>query len=203
MKKLEKIVVATRNPAKVDHYRKILLSIAEEVLGLNDLEIEGKPTEEGATAEENAEIKARFYGERCGFPVFTEDESLYVDFLEENEQPGVHVRRINGHDEVDDETLLSHWEKITSEVPENKRTGRWHIAYCIFVPEAGFKTVSLDHEIMFFSPVSKIRIPGWPMSSIEGSAFIGKPHSEQTEEERNVSDERSTQELKTLLEVLL
>ena len=183
MKEIKKIVIATRNPAKKERYGRIFSQVVEEVLGLQDIDIQDKPTESGETAEENAEIKAKFYAERTGLPVFSEDEALYVDFLPSDEQPGVHVRRIDGKDEVDDNQLLAHWEEVILKVPEEKRTGRWHIAYTLATPEGKVRTVALDKPIIFFSPSSKTRLPGWPMSSLEGPTKFGKPHSELTEKE--------------------
>ena len=203
MKKFSKLVVATKNPAKTDYYRSILDEIADEVLSLNDFGSIEKPNESGSTAEENAEIKARYYAMKTGLPVFSEDEALEVDFLPESEQPGTHVRRINGHDEVDDDQLLKHWEEIISKVPEGKRTGRWHIAYSISLPDGQTHTVALDHSLVFFSPSSKIRVPGWPMSSLEGPVLFNKPHSELTEEERNTTKIKTAEELHNILRKLI
>lgn len=203
MLKLKKLVIATKNPAKIAHYKTILGEISDEVFGLDSFEIMDKPEESGTTAEENAKIKATFYALKTGCPVFSEDEALYVDFLPETEQPGTHVRRINGRDEVDDDQLILHWEKVIASVPKNKRTGKWRIAYCIATPEGSIKTSGLDYPIMFFSPTSKIRIPGWPMSSLQGSSLFKKPHSEQSKEEREISKKRTEQELKNMLLELL
>jgi inosine/xanthosine triphosphate pyrophosphatase family protein len=204
MKKIEEIVIGSRNQAKVEYYQSILSEIAARILGLTDLGVEGKPLETGETAEENAEIKARFYAQKTGKPVFCEDEALYADFLPPDKQPGTKVRRINGVDEVDDDKLLSHWEKILSEVPEERRTGYWHIAYCLAFPDGRAKTVSLDHHIRFYYPVSKIRIPGWPMSSLEGDARLGKPNSERTQEEIKLAKEETSKAIvKKFQEILL
>jgi len=203
MKKMAKILVATRNPAKVKHYSTLLSAIAEEVVGLDELQIKGKPEELGTTAEENAETKAYFYAHCSGLPVFSEDEALYVDFLPDDQQPGTHVRRINGRDEADDDQLLAHWEQVLAEVPEAKRTGRWHIAYCIATPEGKCNVRSRDFERVFFSPTSKIRIPGWPISSLQGPAEFGKPHSELTEEEKEISKQQVAEELLRCLQDLV
>lgn len=184
MKALEKVVIASRNPAKKERYSRLMLGLAREILELENLGIDGKPTESGETAEQNAEIKAKFYAEKCGFVAFSEDEALYVDFLPPEKQPGVHVRRVEGKDEVDDDALLAYWERIVAQVPEDQRTGKWHTAYCVATPGGKVKMVALDHPVIFFSPSSEIRIPGWPMSSLEGPVKFGKPHSELTDEER-------------------
>lgn len=203
MKKLDEIVVATRNPAKVSRYQKILSSFAKKVIGLDDIGLQGKPLEIGRTAEENSEIKAKFYAIKSGLPVFSEDEALYVDFLTEDKQPGVHVRRINGKDEASDTQLLRHWEKVVKEVPKQKRTGRWHIAYTFALPNGLLHTVTLDHPIIFFSPPSLIRIPGWPMSSLEGPAAFNKPHSELTEDEKQLHEQNANKMItKKLIELI-
>lgn len=191
MKKIESIVIASRNPAKVERYGRILSQFSTEVVGLKDVGITEKPEEYGSTAEKNAEIKANFYAGKTGLLVFSEDEALYVDFLPEDKQPGVHVRRVDGKDEVDDDKLLNHWEEIIAKVSKKKRTGRWHIAYCVATPDGVTKTVVLDHPIMFFSPSSEVKIPGWPLSSLVGPADYAKPHSELTDEERNEHEQSS------------
>jgi XTP/dITP diphosphohydrolase len=203
MKKIEKIVVATKNPAKVEKYGRILSQYANQVVGLQDVGIVDRPEEIGETAEENAEIKGKYYAEKTGLPVFSEDEALYVDFLPEGKQPGVHVRRIDGKDEADDDRLLGHWEKIVAKVAEGERTGKWHIAYCIASPNGIVKTTSLEHPIVFFSPSSKVRISGWPMSSLEGPAAFNKPHSEMTDEEKREADERTNEVIAENLKELL
>lgn len=203
MQKIEIIVIASRNPAKVGYYKSIFSKVAEEVLGLTDLGIEGKPAETGDTAEENAEIKAKYYAQKTGKPVFCEDEALYVDFLPPDKQPGTKVRRINGIDEVDDNKLLAYWENILSQTPKDKRTGYWHIAYCLTFPNGRTKVNSIDHPVQFFYPSSKVRIPGWPMSSLEGSVRFGKPSSEKTEEEVRLSKEETGKVLFEKLKELL
>lgn len=182
-KQIEKLVIATRNPAKIEHYRYLFSGMVTDIFGLNETGIDGKPTETGETAEENAQIKAIYYSTKTDLPVFCEDESLFADFLPADKQPGVRVRRINGSDEASDDELFYYWENIIKDVPEARRTGRWHIAYCLGL-NGKTKLTSMDHEIQFFYPASKVRIPGWPMSSLEGFVTLGKPNSERTEEDK-------------------
>jgi len=44
---------------------------------------------------------------------------------------------------------------------------------------------------MFFSPSSEVKLPHWPMSSLQGPVMFGKPDSELTEEERKQKDQRA------------
>ena len=171
-------------PQKKERYSRLLSSVATTILSLDDAGIAERALELGETSEINAEIKAKFYAQKSGLPVFSEDEALYVDFLPPEQQPGVHVRRINGKDEVNDGALLAYWEAIIANVPQDKRTGKWHITYCFATPDGKTKAIAIDHPILFFSPSSKAKIPGWPMSSLQGPIEFGKPHSELTDKER-------------------
>lgn len=192
---IPRILIATQNPAKRKRYQRLLTPYAREVFSLVDFTITDKPQEKGETAEANATIKAKFYSNLSQLPVLSEDEALYVDFLPPGKQPGVHVRRIEGREEASDEKLLQYWEEVISNVPENNRTGHWHIAYALAKPNRGLSVVSLDHPIVFFSPSSKVRLPGWPMSSLEGPTSFNKPHSELTTEEHDLNNKQADQEI--------
>ena len=197
---IKKIVIATRNTAKINHYREVLSGLVELIIGLNDLNIQGKPEEVGDSAETNAEIKAKFYSQQTDLPIFSEDECLYADFLSSDQQPGTHVRRINGQDDATDDELLSYWENKIQSVSEDKRTGRWHFAYCL-IDQGKIKIATKDVPIKFYYPSSKIRVPGWPLSSITGS--FGKPHSEYTDEENRIHQKLDKKILKPILRQLL
>jgi len=175
--------------------------MAREVLSLDELNIEGRPKEIGETAEENAQIKARFYTQKTGLPVLSEDEALYVDFLPKDKQPGIYVRRIDGKIEVNDDKLLAHWESIISQTPKENRAGRWHFAYCLATPDGKVNTVSYDRRIIFFSPSSKMINPGWPLSSIQGPLKFKKPHIELTEQERRSEDTIILSKLKKIIDL--
>lgn len=177
------IVIGTHNPAKVESYRSRLLHIAERVVSPKDLGISDKPRETGDTAEENVRIKCNFYATGSGLPVVCIDEALYADFLSEEDQPGVHVRRIRGVEEVSDERLFAFWEERILQARVQKRTGKWHVAYGVAIPQGDIRIISRDEPIQFFYPPSSKRIPGRPLSSLQGPTRFGKPHCELTSEE--------------------
>jgi len=193
MSEIEKIVIATHNPAKVERYGRLFSGLVDQVLGLDDLGIIDKPTETGDTAEQNSQIKALFYATQSGLLVFSEDEALYVDFLPEDKQPGTFVRRINGEDEATDAELFKYWSQIVKNVPVEKRTGHWHIAYTLANTDGKYKTISLDHPIRFYYPPSIIKWPGWPMSSLQGKIIFTKPQTEYNADEKK-RDEKSANE---------
>lgn len=192
----EELLIGSKNPAKVERYKKLLENLSEKVYGLSDFNVTTKPEEIGTTSEENAEIKAKYYSQLTNLPVFTEDEALFVDFLSEDKQPGVILRRIiNGKDDATDEEILEYWENILKDTPKEKRKGHWHISYCLGMSSGKVFTMSKDHPILFFYPSSKVKIPGWPMSSLEGSEDFNKPHSEFTEEEKRIHQEKTDSEI--------
>lgn len=202
MNKLDKLVIGTRNPGKVAYYQGVLKNLVDKVLGLDEVGLVGRPEERGESAEENVRIKALYYSTQTKLPIFCEDEALYVDFLPNHMQPGVHVRRINGNDEASDEQLLQYWEKLIKRVPRKHRTGRWHIAYSLALNNR-ILTVSRDCPITFYYPVSAVRIPGWPMSSLEGDAYLGKPHSERTPQEVSNAQHKDSKLLTKIVKDLL
>ncbi len=191
----DELVIGSKNPAKVERFQYLVKNIAKKIYGIINFNIDTKPEEIGTTSEENAEIKAKYYSKLTNLPVFTEDESLFVDFLPKDKQPGVNVRRINGKEEATDEELFTYWEGILKDIPKEKRKGYWHISYCLGLPDSNVFTVSKDHPILFFYPSSKVKIPGWPMSSLEGSENFNKPHSEFTEEEKRIHEEETNIEI--------
>lgn len=202
MSRIEKLVIATGNPGKIDYYRHVFENTVPNVLGLSDLNISGKPVESGNTAEENAEIKARYYTAQTDLPVFSIDEALYVDFMDQEHQPGTHVRRINGVDEVSDDELFNYWENLIKDLPDDKKTGFWHFAYALAFKD-NVKITSIDQAIRFYYPASNIRVPGWPMSSLQGSIEMNKPSSEYNDEERQKSlNNRSPEILRILKELI-
>lgn len=195
---MSRVVIGSRNQAKHSLYSRLLGAMGVEVLSLDDFSIDGRPEETGLTAKENAVLKARFYADQTGVKTFAEYEALYIDFLPAEQQPGVHVRRIEGVDEADDDALLAHWEHVVARVPEDQRTGRWHIAYCIVSSQGTVTTTVHDYSVLFFSPTSKIRVAGWPMSSLQGPVEFGKARSELSETEKQAWEETTAGYLRTL-----
>ena len=98
-----KVLFATTNPAKVKKYKKALEERGIELLTLKNLDINIKVEETGKNAIENAYIKAKTYYEVAHMPTIGMDNCLFVEELSEEEQPGTHVRRINGKELTDEE----------------------------------------------------------------------------------------------------
>jgi XTP/dITP diphosphohydrolase len=198
------LLFGSRNPAKRAYYQQMLSPVVGHLLGPDDYGIAVAPAENGPTAEANAALKASFYALKAGVTALAEDEMLFVDFLPPEKQPGVLGRRPSGEaDDLDDNALLAYWIDVVQGVPEEKRTGRWHTAYCFAHPAGAVDTLSLDFEVRFFLPPSAVRIPGWPLSSIQGRAQAGKAHSETTPQELSELDRLQQRRLLDWLGALL
>ena len=98
-----KLLYGTTNKAKITVMENAVGDLGIELISLNDLNCELPViVENGKTPLENAEIKARAYYEAFHMPVFSCDSGLYFDELSDEEQPGIHVRRVGGK-ELSDE----------------------------------------------------------------------------------------------------
>ncbi len=92
-----RVVLATRNPAKLAELRRILaedVDVADvELVGADEVDL--PPVDEtGTTFEENALLKAWSAVEACGLPAIADDSGLVVDALEG--EPGVRSARYAG-----------------------------------------------------------------------------------------------------------
>lgn len=94
------LLYATGNPAKFAAMQRRLTPLGIELYSLDDMREKGamipQVEESGTTPLENARIKAKAYYEAFQMPVFSCDSGLYFDNVPKEDQPGVHVRTVNG-----------------------------------------------------------------------------------------------------------
>ena len=74
------VLLGTTNPAKIKRFEELLRGYAVQFYTLSDLHIEKEPRETGTTPRENAELKAKFYGQYFDL-VLCSDSGLYFDGL--------------------------------------------------------------------------------------------------------------------------
>ena len=148
-----------------------------ELIGLADVDRERpKVNENGKTPLENAEIKAKVYFEAFQIPVFSCDSGLYFDELQEDEQPGLHVRRINGKELSDDEMI--HYYAALAERHGGRITGRYRNAiYFILDEEHHYSSMDMsiatEPFILVTEPHPK-RVEGFPLDSLSVDIETGK-----------------------------
>ncbi len=88
-----RIILATKNPSKLDEVAAIMGGAAD-VVGLEALAGVALPPEDGVTYEENALAKARAVARFAGAPALADDSGLEVDAL--GGAPGVRSSRYAG-----------------------------------------------------------------------------------------------------------
>lgn len=89
-----KLLVATTNRDKLREIGAMLAGLPFEVLTLADRPAMPAPEETGRTFEDNARLKARFYGSATGLLTVAEDSGLEIDAL--GGAPGVESARFGG-----------------------------------------------------------------------------------------------------------
>lgn len=133
-----RIVVATGNPHKVEEIRAVLAPLGFEVLSLGDLgrPAPEEPDEPGATFEENARIKARYYAAALGTAVLADDSGLEVDALQG--APGVHSAHWAGAEGSRAERDARNNAKLVAMmrgVPHDRRRARFVCTMCVATPD--------------------------------------------------------------------
>lgn len=172
-----KILYGTTNKAKLQVMKNAVESLDIELIGLGDIDGElPSIIENGKTPLENAEIKARAYYEAFRMPVFSCDSGLYFDELQEDEQPGLHVRRINGKELTDDE-MIQYYGTL-AEQHGGKITGRYRNAiYFILDENHHYSSMEMSIATEPFSLVTKPhfkRVEGFPLDSLSIDIVTGK-----------------------------
>ena len=110
---MKKIVLASKNLDKVKEIRLALQDLPVEILSLADFPDMPDAVEDGATFEENALIKAKFFAARTGLACLADDSGLEVDAL--NGLPGIRSARFAGYhadDKTNNQKLLDELGKI-------------------------------------------------------------------------------------------
>jgi 8-oxo-dGTP diphosphatase len=164
-----KILYGTTNKAKLQAMRNAVELLGIDIIGLDDIEGEiPKVKECGKTPLENAEIKAKAYYEAFKMPVFSCDSGLYFDELEDEEQPGIYVRRVNGRELSDDE-MIEYYSSLARRYG-GKITGQyWNAIYFVLDENHSYssmdKSIATEPFILSAVPHPK-RVEGFPLDSL-------------------------------------
>ncbi|WP_281690702.1 RdgB/HAM1 family non-canonical purine NTP pyrophosphatase [Pseudonocardia thermophila] len=138
---MTKILLATRNAAKLVELRRLLEGQGIEVLGLADVAEFPEAPETGATFAENALAKARDAAAATGLPAVADDSGLAVDAL--GGMPGVLSARWCGRHGSDEENLQLVLGQL-QDVPDERRGAKFVCAAALVVP--GGKEVVVHGE---------------------------------------------------------
>ena len=180
---MKKVLFATGNESKAKRFKDGLLKNGIEIITINDIDEDIEVLEDGKDAIENALIKARAYAKVLDMPVFAMDDSLYIDNIPDDKQPGLYVRRVNGK-RLSDEEMLTYYSNLAHEYGEDgKLTCRW--VYGIAVINNGVEstyTWSKDDFYIVDKPSDKID-PGYPLNTISINKELNKYFTDMTKED--------------------
>ncbi|MDY0316684.1 MAG: RdgB/HAM1 family non-canonical purine NTP pyrophosphatase [Acholeplasmatales bacterium] len=99
-----KLLICTHNENKINEIKGTLLDLNIEVVTLKDLNDETEVIEDGLTFQENAYIKASYFGHKHQLLSLSDDSGLEVEHL--NGGPGVYSARFAGNDLENNKKLL-------------------------------------------------------------------------------------------------
>ena len=168
---MKTILVGTTNPSKAAYFKDLLGDCRAEFVTLADLGITDEPEESGSTPEENARIKAAFYGKYADYVVCA-DSGLYFDALDLSDprQPGLHIRTPNGGTRLDDDQMIEYYAQLA------KSLGGKALAYyldgaAVFANGSvfGFQATREEAKSWAFYLTDvpcKWRREGWPLDSL-------------------------------------
>ncbi|MCL5960645.1 MAG: RdgB/HAM1 family non-canonical purine NTP pyrophosphatase [Chloroflexi bacterium] len=119
---MEKLLIATNNPAKLGEYAEILAGSPFKLTSLGGEGITEEVAETGATFAENARLKASAYAKMSGFLTLADDSGLEVRAL--GGEPGVQSKRYAGENATDFDRIHFLLDRMRS-VPLEKRQARF------------------------------------------------------------------------------
>ncbi len=144
------LLVATRNPGKVNEYRDILADLPVEITWLDAEGIAFEVEETGSTFEENALLKAMTYARLSGLLTWADDSGLEVDAM--GGWPGVVSARHAGPNATDAERtqiLLQRMEGVRYE----QRTAVFRCVVALATPDGQTWTASgASSGVIAFAP---------------------------------------------------
>ena len=166
-----KILLGTTNPSKVNRFSDLLKECDVEFVTLKDLAITAEPEENGTTPEENAILKAKFYGQYFDV-VICNDTGLYFEefALDDVRQPGLNVRTPMQMERLTDEEMIDYYSRLIGTLG-----GKVSAYYLdgIAVYHHGEITSFMDEDaakktgsFYMIAKASEKRFEGWPLDSL-------------------------------------
>ena len=184
---MKQVVFATGNPTKAKRFSKGLEKYDIEVLSLKDLNISIDTLENGNNVIENAMLKARDCYKKTGMPSMGMDDSLYLEGVPKDKQPGLFVRRVNGS-VLNDEEMIEHYTNLVREYGiDGKLDCKWVYGLAVINQngEESTYTWNKDNFYMVDKP-SLVVNSGYPLNSISKYKELDKYFSEIDDNDKEI-----------------
>ena len=196
---MKKILFATSNPTKAKRFSEGLSKQNIEVISLANLNINIEVEENGSSVIENALIKARAYYNETKMPTIAMDDSLYIENIPDNLQPGLFVRRVNGK-RLTDEEMIEYYSNLAKKYGTNgKLTARW--VYGLALINEDTYTWSKEDFYIVDTPSNIVNL-GYPLNSISINKKLNKYFIDITSEEKEQIKEDETNVIEFIIQNL-
>ena len=182
------ILFGTTNPRKFAHIDVIAKALPIRLLAPSQLGLDVQVDESGALPEENARLKAEAFCRVAQMPTLALDSGLFLDGLADHQQPGVHVRRVNGVT-LSDEAMVDHYVQIIRDLG-GRATGSWVTALAVALPDGRTNHIAVRHRTQFTADACQERTPGNPLNSLQINGRTGRYKAQEPPKEA-ASDQSS------------
>ena len=150
-----KLLYATGNESKIRNMRYRLRGYEIEIVTPKELGVHIDVDETGTTPIENARLKAKAYFAKTGMPTLAADSGLYIDGIPEAEQPGLHVRRLNGR-ALSEEELIDHYSQLSAKYGGRLRA-RYKTGLVLLIEDREYTAEIPDDDIFIVSTPNQHR----------------------------------------------
>lgn len=183
---MKEVLFATSNVSKVSRFSNKLLEKGIILKSLKDIDVDIDVDENGDTAIENAIIKAKAYYEATKMITIAMDDTMYIDDIPEDKQPGVFVRRVNGK-RLNDEEMVEHYTNLVKEYgKDGKLNTKWILGMALIKDGEVFTYTDVTSEYFLVDTPAKDMREGYPLSSILVNKKVNKYDIYLTEEEKKL-----------------
>lgn len=183
---MKEILFATGNIAKVDRFYEKLLKKGILLKSLKDIDIKIDVDENGKTAIENATIKAKAYYDATKITTMAMDDTMYIEGIPEDKQPGVFVRRINGK-RLNDEEMIDYYTNLVKTYGKDGKLNTKWILGMVIIKDGEISTYTgVTNEYYLVDKPAKDIKEGYPLSSILINKKLNKYDIYLTEEDMKI-----------------
>ncbi len=183
---MKEILFATGNESKVNRFKEKLLEKGILLKSLKDININLEVEENGKTAIENAEIKAKAYYDATKMTTMAMDDTMYIDNIPEDKQPGVFVRRVNGKRLNDEEMIEYYTNLVKTYGKDGKLNTKWILGMAIIKDGKISTYTDITSEYYLVDTPAKDMKEGYPLSSILVNKEVNKYDIYLSEEDKKL-----------------
>ena len=183
---MKELLFATGNIAKVNRFHDKLFENGINLKSLKDVNAEIQIEENGKTALENAIMKATACYKSTGITTRAIDDTMYIEDIPEDKQPGVYVRRVNGRRLTDEEMIDYYTNLVKTYGKDGKLNTKW-ISGIVIIKDGKVYTheeVTSEYYLVD-TPTPEVK-EGYPLSSILINKKLNKYDIYLTEEDKKI-----------------